>query len=130
MNSHPEQWAAIYAAAPGEQLGVWCLIQGHLSCGIDCGESAAHSFPPPTIPANPSFGIFLNIKFKFWILTVLESGSVVIDIHQADGHRGCGAVASGESEHIFHLNQNQIRLPGFSVHIRPRCYNYTYVGEK
>ncbi len=26
----PEQWAAIYAAAPGEQLGVRCLAQGHL----------------------------------------------------------------------------------------------------
>ncbi len=30
----PEQWAAIYAAAPGEQLGVRCLAQGHLSRGI------------------------------------------------------------------------------------------------
>ncbi len=35
MNTHPEQWAAIYAAAPGEQLGVWCLAQGHLSHGIE-----------------------------------------------------------------------------------------------
>ncbi len=24
VNTHPEQWAAIYAAAPGEQLGVRC----------------------------------------------------------------------------------------------------------
>ncbi len=30
MNTHPEQWAASYAAAPGEQLGVQCLPQGHL----------------------------------------------------------------------------------------------------
>ncbi len=30
VNSHPEQWAAIYAAAHGEQLGVRCLAQGHL----------------------------------------------------------------------------------------------------
>ncbi len=30
MNTHPEQWAAIYAAAPGLQLGVRCLAQGHL----------------------------------------------------------------------------------------------------
>ncbi len=29
VNTHPEQWAAIYAAAPGEQLRVWCLAQGH-----------------------------------------------------------------------------------------------------
>ncbi len=27
VNTHSEQWAAIYAAAPGEQLGVRCLAQ-------------------------------------------------------------------------------------------------------
>ncbi len=43
MNTHPEQWAAIYAVAPGEQLGVRCLAQGHLSHGIEGGESAVHS---------------------------------------------------------------------------------------
>ena len=32
MNTHPEQWAAIYPA-PGEQLGVQCLAQGHFSHG-------------------------------------------------------------------------------------------------
>ncbi len=42
---YPEQWAAIYAAAPGEQLGVQCLAQGHLSRGIEGGESAVHSLP-------------------------------------------------------------------------------------
>ncbi len=42
VNTHPEQWAAIYAVAPGEQLGVRCLAQGHLSFGIDGGESAVH----------------------------------------------------------------------------------------
>ncbi len=47
VNTHPEQWAAIYAAAPGEQLGVWCLAQGHLSRGIEGGESA-FKFTPPT----------------------------------------------------------------------------------
>ncbi len=53
VNTHPEQWAAIYAAAPGEQLGVWCLAQGsHLSRGIEGGESAGYSLPPPTIPAG------------------------------------------------------------------------------
>ncbi len=52
--THPEQWAAIYSVAPGEQLGVWCLAQGsHLSRGIEGGESAGHSLPPPTIPARP-----------------------------------------------------------------------------
>ncbi len=53
MNTYPEQWAAIYTAVPGEQLGVRCLAQGHLSRGIEGGESAAHSLPPPTIPARP-----------------------------------------------------------------------------
>ncbi len=54
VNTHPEQWAAIYAAAPGEQLGVRCLVQGHLSRSIEGLESAVHSLPPPTIPAGPS----------------------------------------------------------------------------
>ncbi len=53
VNTHPEQWAA-NAAAPGEQLGVRCLAQGsHLSRGIEGGESAGYSLPPPTIPARP-----------------------------------------------------------------------------
>ncbi len=45
MNTHPEQWAAIYAAAPGEQLGVRCLAQGYFSRGIEGGESTVHSLP-------------------------------------------------------------------------------------
>ncbi len=53
LNTHLEQWAAIYAAAPREQLGVRCLAQGHLSHGIEGGESAVHSLPPPTIIAGP-----------------------------------------------------------------------------
>ncbi len=44
VNTHPEQWA-VNAAAPGEQLGVWCLAQG--------GESTDYSLSPPTIPAGP-----------------------------------------------------------------------------
>ncbi len=52
-HTHPEQWAA-NAAVPGEQLGVRCLAQGsHLSRGIEGGESAGYSLPPPTIPAGP-----------------------------------------------------------------------------
>ncbi len=43
VNTHTEQWAAIYAVAPGEQFGVRCLAQGsHLSCGIEDGESAGY----------------------------------------------------------------------------------------
>ncbi len=53
VNTHPKQWAAIYAVVPREQLGVRCLAQGHLSRGIEGGESAGYSLPPPTIPASP-----------------------------------------------------------------------------
>ncbi len=35
-------------------VGVRCLAQGHLSRGIESGESAVHSLPPATIPAGPS----------------------------------------------------------------------------
>ncbi len=53
VNTHPEQWVDS-AAAPGEQLGVQCLAQGsHLSRGIEGGENAHRSLPPPTIPAKP-----------------------------------------------------------------------------
>ncbi len=51
-HTHLEQWAAIYAASPGEQLGVQCLAQGHLVVVLK-EESAVHSLPPPTIPAGP-----------------------------------------------------------------------------
>ncbi len=37
VNTHPEQWAA-NAAAPGEQLGVRCLAQGHLIVVLRSGE--------------------------------------------------------------------------------------------
>ncbi len=47
VNTHLEQWAAIHAAAPGEQLGVWCLAQGHLSRGIEGGRERC-TFTPPT----------------------------------------------------------------------------------
>ncbi len=52
VNTHPEQWSAIYAAVPGEQLRVRCLAQGHLSHGIEGGESTGHSLPTPRIPAS------------------------------------------------------------------------------
>ncbi len=40
VNTHPEQWAAIYAVAPREQLGVRCLAQEHLSRGGESPESS------------------------------------------------------------------------------------------
>ncbi len=48
VNTHLEQWAAVYAAAPGEQLGVRCLAQGfHLSRGIEGERRAVHIFRLP-----------------------------------------------------------------------------------
>ncbi len=51
----------------GEQLGVRCLAQGHLSRGIEAGESAVHSLPPTTIPAGPrlelaTFGLRVRLS--------------------------------------------------------------------
>jgi len=48
VNTHP---AAIHTEAPGEQLGVRCLGQGHLSRGI---ESTVHSPPLQFLPARDS----------------------------------------------------------------------------
>ncbi len=45
--------AAIYAAAPGEQLGVWCLAQGHLSRGIEGGERALYIHSPTYNSCRP-----------------------------------------------------------------------------
>ncbi len=53
VNTQPKQWVAIYAAAPGKQLGVRCLAQGQVSRGIEGGESTGHSIPPSAIPAGP-----------------------------------------------------------------------------
>ncbi len=64
VNTHPEQWAAIYAAVPGEQLR--CLAQEHLSRGIEGGESTGHSLPPPTIPAGPRFEL-ATFGLRVWL---------------------------------------------------------------
>ncbi len=41
VNTHT--WSTIYAAAPGEQLGIRFLAQGHHGRGIEGGESTVHS---------------------------------------------------------------------------------------
>jgi len=69
VNTHPEQWAAIYAVAPGELLGVQCLAQGHLSCGIEGEASTVHSLPPPTIPASLRLGL-ANFGLRVRLLTI------------------------------------------------------------
>ncbi len=48
---------------PGEQLGVWCLAQGHLCRGIEFGESAIYSLPPTTIPASLRLELPLGHEF-------------------------------------------------------------------
>ncbi len=66
VNTHPEQWATI-APAPGEQLGVRCLAQGHLSHGIEGGESAGYSLPHqqslPDLKLEPTtFGLQVRLS--------------------------------------------------------------------
>ncbi len=73
-HTHPEQWAAINAVASGEQLGVQCLAQGHLSRGIEGGESAVYSLPPPTIPAGPRLEL-TTFRFRVWLSTTTSPTS-------------------------------------------------------
>ncbi len=55
VNTHPEQWAAIYASAPGEQLGVRCLAQGHLVVVLKMErELYNHSLHQQSLPARDS----------------------------------------------------------------------------
>ncbi len=70
VNSHPEQWAAIYAAAHGEQLGVRCLAQGHLVVVLKVERVLyIHSpHPPPmTIPAGTRFKL---ANLWVWLSTI------------------------------------------------------------
>ncbi len=53
VNTHPEQWAAIYAVAPGEQLGFCALLKGlTLVVVLRVEESAVHSLPPTDNPCR------------------------------------------------------------------------------
>ncbi len=63
VNTYTEQWTAIYAAAPGEQFGVRCLAQGHLSRGIEV-DRALDIRSPPTIPAGPRLKL---ATFRLWV---------------------------------------------------------------
>ncbi len=73
VNTHPEQRAAIYAAAPGEQLGVRCLAQGsHLSRGIEGGKSAGHSLPRPLGYKSDSLSIRPRLPKKIMFLFFKE----------------------------------------------------------
>ncbi len=77
LSAHTQQWTHTHTPwthtrssgqpfmrrRSGEQLGVWCLAQGHLSRGIEGGESAVHSLPPPTILAGPRLEL---ATFRLW----------------------------------------------------------------
>ncbi len=64
-HTHQEQWAA-NAAAHGEQVGVRCLAQGsHLSHGIEGGENAGYSLPPPTIPETRTRDIWVTSPTRY-----------------------------------------------------------------
>ncbi len=55
VNTHPEQWAAIYAAAPREQLGARCLDQGHLIVELRVERALyIHSIHLQFLPARDS----------------------------------------------------------------------------
>ncbi len=54
VHTHPEKWAAIYDAVPGEHLEVRCLAQEHLSRGIE-GEEEHRTFLQ-FLPARDSLG--------------------------------------------------------------------------
>ncbi len=41
-------------------VGVRCLAQGQLSRGVEGGERAGYSLPPPTIPAGPETRVRLS----------------------------------------------------------------------
>ncbi len=76
VNTHPEQWAAI-APAAGEQLGVRCLAQGHLSPGIEGGKSAVHSQSPlqslPDLNRTHTFGlqVWLSTPNKYIYMKII-----------------------------------------------------------
>ncbi len=54
VNTHPEQWAAIYAAAPGSSWGIGAVLKGLTSVVVLKVERERWTFtPPPTIPAGP-----------------------------------------------------------------------------
>ncbi len=53
VNTHPEQWAAIYGGAQGA-LGGSVPCSRDLSRGIEGEESAGHSPPPQFLPARDS----------------------------------------------------------------------------
>ncbi len=48
VNTHPEQWAAIYAAAPGSSWGIGAVLKGLTSVVVLKVERERWTFTPPT----------------------------------------------------------------------------------
>ncbi len=63
VNTHPKQWAAIYAAATGEKFGVRCLAQEHFSRGIEV-EREHCTFLPPT--EKHAYNFLFNLQKILW----------------------------------------------------------------
>ncbi len=67
VNTHPEQWAAIYAVLAVGGSVPCSSAPPH--CGIEVGESAVQSLPPPTIPAGPRLEL-TTLWLWVWISTI------------------------------------------------------------
>ncbi len=53
-STHTQNGGQAMLQRPGSSWGLRCFAQGsHLSRGIEGGENARYSLPPPTIPARP-----------------------------------------------------------------------------
>ncbi len=74
VNTHQEQWAAIYAAAPGEQLGVRCLAQGHLSRGIEPFSNGFYKL------CNATFNTPIVHSFLEYLILIGQSPHLRSDI--------------------------------------------------
>ncbi len=62
----PEQWAAIFAASPGEQLGVQCLAWGHLIMVLKVERVLYINSPyrQCTVLSPPSYLQYFNAKWR------------------------------------------------------------------
>ncbi len=96
MNTHPEQWAVIYAVAPGEQLWVRWFSQGHLSRGIEGGVSAGYSLP--------------HLQF----LPVRDSNSQPLD-YESDS-----LTISSRLPQIFIIHNTVLKLNEFPSSVKPK----------
>ncbi len=99
MNTHLEQRAAIYALAPGEQLGVRCLAQGNLIHGIEGEESAVHLLLLPTILAGPRLEL---TTFELRVrLSGMAMAMAVYRVLYLSNMGGGGGGGGGQCKQVF-----------------------------